>query len=298
MRRMNGWRMVVAVAIVAGIGRQATAEKADGPRGTIEKASVAYAEAFNRRDYEALADQWTAGAVLVEGGSRVAGRDAIVRSIRGWLEKHPKASMRIDVTGVEMIAESLARVAGTIVFTRSTGETPVMSPFTSLRVVDDGAWRLAESVVSPNHAAALDDLGWLLGSWQAHDPQSGMTMSATYEKAAGGRVILGRIRIEQKDGRPVEAIEVIHADRAAGVIHVAVNDSTGAHAEGVIESDGTTLNRSLVGSPGDGADGGRAQWVQSIVPGGDGRFTMQSIERSLDGRPLPDGQPMHFTRKK
>jgi hypothetical protein len=52
-----------------------------------------------------------------------------------------------------------------------------------------------------------------------------------------------------------------------------------------------------VGVPGEGTSGSRAKWVQTIVPGGEGRFTMQSIERSLDGRPLPDGQPMHFRKK-
>jgi len=36
--------------------------------------------------------------------------------------------------------------------------------------------------------------------------------------------------------------------------------------------------------------------VQVIMPGGDGRFTLQSIERSLDGRRMPDGAALNFKK--
>lgn len=289
--------VVIAALLTVACGRLKADDAAIAAREAVSKASEAYAAAYNKRDFEALADQWVAAAELVEGGSRAAGRERIVASIRGWLEKHPQATLAIAVTDIEMPVATLARVRGVMRFTRRPGEKPVASAFTSLRALEDGRWRLVESIVAPSHAAALDDLLWLAGSWQAIDAKTGTTVDAVYEKAIGGRAIVGRITLKPKSGPPVEALEVIHADRGAGVIRAMVHDSTGAHAEGVIESDGTSFNRSLVGVPGDGVGGGRAQWVQTIVPGGEGRFTMQSIERSLDGRPLPDGQPMHFRKK-
>jgi hypothetical protein len=33
-----------------------------------------------------------------------------------------------------------------------------------------------------------------------------------------------------------------------------------------------------------------------IAPAGEGRVTMHSIERSIDGVALPDGQPLHFRK--
>jgi hypothetical protein len=36
--------------------------------------------------------------------------------------------------------------------------------------------------------------------------------------------------------------------------------------------------------------------VRAIAPTGDGRFTQQSIERTIDGRPIPDGEPLHFKK--
>lgn len=296
MQRSVGFVGLVVVSLVA-ISITRADEAAGDVRESIMKASAAYADAYNARDYQALAEQWTTGAELVEGGSRAAGREAIVASIRGWLERHPEARITIDIADVQLAAPTLARVRGRIRFSRQPGAAPQESQFTCLRVLDNGTWRLAESVVAMNHAAALDDLNWLVGGWRATDPKTGTTIDAVYERALGGRVILGRIKLVPKEGEPVESLEIIHADRAAGIVRVAIHDSTGAQAQGVIEADGTSFSRSLVGTPGETAGGSRTQWVQSIVRGGPDRFTMQSLERSLDGTPLPDGQPMHFQKK-
>lgn len=293
MQRLSGLLAVCLVAVGA-----ARADEAGGDvREAIAKASAAYVDAYNARDYQALGDQWTPGAELIEGGSRVVGREAIVASIRGWLEKHPEARIRIDLADVDLAAPALARVRGRIRFSRQPGAAPQDSPFTCLRILEDGTWRLAESVVALNQAAALDDLNWLVGAWQARDTKTGTTIDAVYERALGGRAIIGRVKLVPSTGEPVESLEVIHADREAGAVRVAIHDSTGAQAQGVIEADGTSFSRSLVGTPGEGAGGRRTQWVQAIVRGGADTFTMQSLERSLDGTPLPDGQPMHFQKK-
>lgn len=271
-------------------------DESDGVRKTIEQVSAAYADAYNARNFEALADQWVDQADLIEGGSRVTGRDAIVKSIRGWLEKHAEARIQVDVERVDLVAKTLARVDGVILFSPSKEEPPIPSRFSSLRVLEDGTWRLVESVVAPSHAAALHDLGWLIGSWQATDDKTGMTVDLTVEKAAGGFALVGRTTMRSKTGATREAIEVIHADRDDGLIRTSIIDSLGAHAEGVIEGDGMTLNRVLTGVPGDAVAGSRVQYVQTLVPGGEGQFTLHSIERSIDGRPVPDGSPLHFTK--
>lgn len=271
------------------------AAAADGIEADVRTASAAYADAYNRRDYQALAAQWTERAELVEGGARVTGRDAIVASIRGWLERHPQAKLAVNVSQIEPVARPLVRVRGTLAFTKKPGEKPVETPFESLRVLEDGAWRLAESIVAPSPAAALDELGWLVGTWQATDAKEGTTVTMTLEKAVGGQALLGRTKIVPKQGAAIESLDLIHADRATGQVRSWLFDSTGARAEGVFSADGTAFNRTLVGTPADGV--GRAQWTQVIVPGGEGRFTLQSIDRSLDGQPLPDNPPLHFKRK-
>jgi len=286
-------RILLATVMLGCVGGLAAA--ADSIERDLRTATAAYADAYNKRDYQALAAQWTDRAELVEGGARVAGRDAIVASIRGWLERHPQAKLAVTVNAVDHIAGPLARVRGTLAFTKKPGEKPMETQFESLRVLEDGSWRIAESLVAPSPAAALDDLAWLVGSWQATDAKEGTTVTLTYEKAVGGHALVGRTKIVPKQGETIEAIDLIHADRATGLVRSWLFDSTGARGEGVFASDGTVFNRTFAGTPADGS--GRTAWTQVIVPGGEGRFTLQSIDRSLDGQPLPDNPPLHFRKK-
>ncbi len=286
-------RILLATVMLGCVGGLAAA--ADSIERDLRTATAAYADAYNKRDYQALAAQWTDRAELVEGGARVAGRDAIVASIRGWLERHPQAKLAVTVNAVDHVAGPLARVRGTLAFTKKPGDKPVETQFESLRVLEDGSWRIAESLVAPSPAAALDDLAWLVGSWQATDAKEGTTVTLTYEKAVGGHALVGRTKIVPKQGETIEAIDLIHADRATGLVRSWLFDSTGARGEGMFASDGTAFNRTFAGTPADGS--GRTAWTQVIVPGGEGRFTLQSIDRSLDGQPLPDNPPLHFRKK-
>jgi ketosteroid isomerase-like protein len=267
----------------------------------LKKASAAYAEAFNKRDYAALADQWTERAELVEGGSRLEGRDTIVGSIKAWRERHPEASLAIELRDVEPVAEPIARVSGVMRFTRKPGEKPAESTFRALRVREGSTWRLAESRVTPAHVAALDDLDWMLGTWQA-EVADRATIEITYEKALGGYCILGRTRITPQPGKAtllpqgIEAMEVIHADRDAGLIRAWVFDSTGARADGYFEFDGTSFEKVMSGTPSDAVRGRKAAWVQMISPSGEGKVTTHMIERTIDGVGLPDAAPLTFKK--
>lgn len=269
----------------------------------LKKASAAYAEAFNKGDFAALADQWTPRAELVEGGARLEGRDTIVESIKAWKARHPQASLAIELRDVEHVAEPMARVSGVMRFTRKPGEKPLESRFTGLRVKEGGVWRLAESRVTPAHVAALDDLDWILGTWQA-DVADRATIQIAYEKALGGYTIVGRTKITPKPGKAVnlpngiEAMEVIHADRDAGLIRSWVFDSTGARAEGFFEFDGTSFEKVMSGTPSDAVRGRVASWVQVISPSGEGKVTTHMIERTIDGVGLPDAAPLTFKKVK
>jgi len=282
----------LSAALVIAAGARATDESLVEQ---VRKASTAYADAYNKKDYKALADQWTERAELVEGGRRLEGREAIMASLRAWRDRHPDAALQVVVSDVDMLAAPLARVSGVIRFTRRPGDKPIESRFESLRVLEDGTWRLAESLVAPSHAAALDDLDWMLGTWRS-EGNSGPVVEAVYEQAVGGYGIVGRTKTKPKSGPALESIEFIHADRDSGRVRCWVFDSTGARAEGVFEADGTTINRTMVGTPADAVPGRVSRWVQVISPGGDDRCTLHSIERSIDGRPVPDGDPVHLRK--
>lgn len=263
---------------------------------SVRKAADAYATAFNSGDQKALTAQWTAGAELEEGTGSLKGRDAIVASLMQWRTIHPQAVLSIDVTDVTPLGSGVARVRGRLTFTGQPGQEPLASRFESLRVLEDGVWRIAESRVLPSSRAALAGLSWLVGSWQSTDPKTGTTIDATYEKSLGGNALVGRIKTSRKDGSTVEALDLIHADRITGLVRSTVVDSTGAQAEGVLSSDGTSFNRSFAGVPGDPAIGDHAEWVQVLAPLGSDKILWHTIERRIDGRSTPDTDPVHFRR--
>jgi hypothetical protein len=274
------------------------APSAAGIIAAVREAAAAYAQAFNKGDEAALGDQWTLGAELDEAGESFKGRDAILASIVRVRKLYPQASLSVTVSDVQPLGEGVARVQGALTFTRQPGEEPLVSRFDSLRVLEGGRWRIAESRVIPSARAALADLGWMLGRWQSSDPKSGTSVDATYEKVLGGHAIMGRIKTVKKDGSTVEAIDVIQADRRTGRVRSWTLDSTGSHAEGEFMTDGTSFNRSHVAAPGDPGVGDRAEWVQVLTPLGRDLVLWHSIERTLDGRPLPDTDPIHLRRVK
>jgi hypothetical protein len=132
----------------------------------VRRAAEAYATAFNAGDDKALGDQWTRGAELEEGGTLLTGREAIVASLKQWRTIHPQSALKIDVTDMQLLGVGVARVQGTLTFAKQAGAEPVVSRFDTLRVLENGTWRIAESRVVPSPRAALADLDWMIGSWQ------------------------------------------------------------------------------------------------------------------------------------
>jgi uncharacterized protein (TIGR02246 family) len=284
------------VVVTAGTMLCAAALKAAEPAAAIREASDRYCEAFNAADAEGLAAQWTADARLVEGGGTLRGRDRIVESLLAWRRAHPRATLAIDLTGIDRLGDTVARVRGRLRFTPEPGSEPHTSDFESLRVLEQGEWRLADSLVGPSATALLDELAWLLGTWKSVDESGGAVHEIRYERSLGGRVITGRGRITSQSGDPVESLEVIHADPRDGVVRSSLWDSTGARATGAFSFDGTIFNRSLVGTSGEAAGARPVGWVQVIAPASGGRMILQSIERMHDGLPMPDGQPIVFSK--
>jgi uncharacterized protein (TIGR02246 family) len=297
----RGWHIPWAICLVgiAWLGGSQSLLAADAV-SEIRQAAAGYVEAFQKADAAALREQWTERATLVEGGEVIHGRSAIVAGLVAWRNQHPGCTLAVDVSDIDVIAEPLARVSGVIRFTPKPGDKPLVSRFTSLRVREGNTWRIAESVVEPERAAALDELDWLLGTWKASGKPAedgGKTeVEITYEKPVGDFCIVGHAKY-QAAGRPaVTALEVIHADRESGLVRCWVFDSSGTRAEGVIESDGTTYHQSMTGTPSEGVPGNVAKWVQVIAPTGEGRCTVHAIERSIDDVPVPDGEPLHFQK--
>lgn len=286
-------------AALAWAGRsRGLAADADGDadaEAAVRAAAVAYAEAFNAGDMEALAAQWAEQAELVEADAQLEGRDRIVAAIKAVRAKAPNIRMVIEVDEVSFITSGLARVSGRLGVRYRENGPMVASDFTSLRALEDGAWVLAESLVISTPQASLGDVGWMTGTWKG-TTVGGEPLSIEVSQELDGLAVISRLTVGPAESPILTAIDVIQADAASGRLRSWTFDSSGSRAEGVLMSDGSSFNRVVEGIPAAGSGAGESRWVQVITPLDANRIAMQSIERSVDGQPLPDTDVIILTR--
>jgi len=267
----------------------------------MQEAGEAYEQAFNKKDFKALGNQWTAQAELSESGKTLRGREAIVQFVRATFVRAPQAQMDVQVEQVKPLGESAVRVAGKIRVRENPEGKWFISRFASLRVKEGDTWRIASSSVEPIIEASLEDLAWLQGKWQAEvtdGEDQGLVVTGGIQTMLGGKLLVCHLMRKPKDGPPVESIQILNPDPHTGLIRTWVFESTGGRAEGVLESDGHTLNSVLVGKPSAPEVGNRVESVQVINPVSRDEFIWQPIERVVDGVRMPDQKPLRFKRQK
>lgn len=268
------------VAAEAGQGRPALPEPPAAQ--AIRKAADDYAKAFNSRDFAAIGNQWTALAEMhQDNGTTTRGREAIVAVIKNAANHRPKSTINVSVESVDMLGNGAARVRGTIVL-KDEGEVGVWATrFSSLRVLEDGQWRLADTKETAIATAAIEDLAWLAGSWTANSPLGQVTV--TYEKTLANKGLLGKISVKPATGPATEVVEVIQA--RDGEIRSWVFDSTGLSGEGYWEHDGARFNRTIHGVTADGSPASSVIVLTRVSPD---TVLWHAIERIRGSERMPD----------
>jgi len=170
--------------------------------GEIRDMLRSYLRAFNQHDAAALAAHWSpAGeSVDLDSGDVTSGREAVREVFAALFAEDDAATIDIDVTAVRPIREDVAVVDG-VTRVAFTDGLPAGSRFSAVVVREGGRW-LLESVreaAQPQAAPAgrpLDDLAWLVGSWE--DAGAGVT-AGTQCFWSAGRAFLVRTHSVQPD---------------------------------------------------------------------------------------------------
>ncbi len=142
-----------------------------------------YLRAFNRHDTAALAAHWSATAENVDLDSGVVtnGREAVREVFSSLFEDDATAAIDIDVTSIRPLRDDVAVVDGVSLL--SFADDPqAASRFTAVVVKHEGRWLLesvresAQPVPQAPAGRPLDELAWLVGSWE--DVGAGVTASS------------------------------------------------------------------------------------------------------------------------
>jgi hypothetical protein len=163
-------------------------------------------------------------------------------------------------------------------------------------VKKDGAWlisELDEKTLPPADAAAaaLDELGWMVGSWKDNSP--GVTVTTTVDWTKNNHFLRRSVSIQREGEDPMDATEVIGYDPVEGEVRSWVFDSEGGFGGGAWKREGNKWIVSFSATAPDGTTS-TAQHVITYVD--DKKFTWESINRQSEGEVLPNLEKIEVVR--
>lgn len=261
------------------------------PSETAKAQTDAYVAAFNKGDAKALAALYAEDTqYTTDDGSVVAGRETVAGNLAKFFAKNKGATLSIKTESARFLTPDVLVEKGL----SSIGDQTTR--YSCTYVKQNGAWlisELNETALPPADAAAeaLDELGWLVGSWKDNAPGATVTTTADWTR---NRHFLRRSIVVTREGEdPTEATEVIGYDPVAGGIRSWVFDSEGGFGEGAWTREG---NKWLISFTATAPDGSTSSAQQVITYLDDSKFTWESINRQRDGEALPNLDKIEVVR--
>jgi uncharacterized protein (TIGR02246 family) len=294
--------VVVAVVAIGYLRGQQTTEKlasGQADKGNaadtdaIKKAGQSFLKAYLAGDAKAMAALWTEnGEYFADDGTILRGRVDIEKAYRDlFAKKKPETEAEIDVTSIRFPSKDSAIEEG--YFRMRTGkEAAVSTKYTVLHVREGGKWLMAVVREWPSEGNSLEDLDWLIGTWEAKREDA--EIRATYEWWGDKAFIRAILNIKQKE-QTSKGFQMIGKDHSTGQVRSWSFDEGGSFGEATWNRDGRKWVQAATAVLEDGS----VQEMTHILTWIDkDAFTFQSVQRALNGEPMPDIAPIRVTRVK
>jgi uncharacterized protein (TIGR02246 family) len=294
--------LVLALLLLGAVSADDRAEaRAAGKQGeeAIRKAVQSYVAAYNKKDVEGLMAHWAEDAEFVdEAGKSVAGRAALTAMFKRTFEGRKDLTLKVTTKSIRLLRPDIAVMDGTAT-TTAADDARDSSPFTAIWARANGKWLLARVQDLPGEGAAdtdshyqyLKPLEWLVGEWENTDKDNRVTLTCKWTRNRNFLLIEQLIHL--KDREVMSVTQVIGWDPRLEQIRSWVFDASGGFGEGIWAREG---NRWAVKSEGVTADRGVASATSVWKFIDDKDFEWESIERAIDGVPMPDLR-LKYTRK-
>ncbi len=259
----------------------------------IRKLSAEFTRMLEKGDAKVLAGLWTEEGEYVAGdGTTVRGRPALEAAYTKFFAKTPHVKVEARIHSIRFVSRDSAIEEGTAKVQKGQGEPPMISRYSVLYVREDGAWHIAVLRDGPDEGVTLGNIDWLVGSWIARTPDG--EVRTTYEWDENKAFLRARITIKEKDGTTT-ATQTIARDPRTGGLRSWLFGSDGGFGEAAWSLDG---KRWMLSATGVMADGSEMTATNILTPIDQDSFSWQSIDRTLNGEPLPNIAPIKVTRTK
>jgi uncharacterized protein (TIGR02246 family) len=299
--------IVIASAVVAVValdylrGQQTTEKLVSGQAdkgnaadtAAIKKAGQSFLKAYLAGDVKGMAALWTEnGEYYADDGTILRGRVEIEKAYTDlFAKKKPQTEAEIEVTSIRFPSKDSAIEEGYFK-TRNGKEAAVASKYTVLHVREGGKWLMAVVREWPSEGNSLHDLEWLIGTWEAKREDA--EIHATYEWWGDKAFIRVNLTIKQKE-RTSKGFQMIGKDRSNSQVRSWSFDEEGSFGEATWNRDG---RKWLQASTAVLEDGSVQEMTHILTWINNDAFTFQSVQRVLNGEPMPDIAPIRVTRVK
>jgi uncharacterized protein (TIGR02246 family) len=301
MKSRKSWlTAVAAVALALAVGpAPAQPPKNANPADeeAILKNAEAFVAAFNKGDAKALATFWTAEGDFTDLlGHKTVGREALEKLFAGLLAENKGAQLRIDVTGLRFVTPEVAVEDGTSAVIHPDGLPPARARYTNVHVKKDGKW-LLESVRSapftpPSNYERLKGLEWLVGEW-ADEGGKGEAARISFAWTENQNFLVSHFTTIIKGVSVGGGTSWIGWDPAAKTVRSWMFESSGGFGQGTWTRDGETWTSKTTATL---PDGKKASVTNVVTRVDADTLTWEVKDRTLDGKPQPDVQPVKMKR--
>jgi uncharacterized protein (TIGR02246 family) len=268
----------------------------EADRDAVRTAVKDFAQTFEKGDAKALADLWTEeGEYVADDGTTLHGRAALKDGYTQFFKKNSDAKLEVTIESVRFISHDSAVVEGAArIHKGAKAGEPTSSRISALYAHENGKWLLALLREWPDNGAALRDVDWLIGSWEAKNGD--VDVRTTYEWDEGRTFLHARFTIKNKDKDvTLSGTQLIGKDPRTGLLHSWLFESDGGFGEAVWNWDGKHWKLDAAGVE---ADGGETTATNLLTPLDKDSFTWQSIDRKAGDENLPDIAPVKVIRVK
>jgi uncharacterized protein (TIGR02246 family) len=261
----------------------------------LQKKAEAFVATFNKGDAKGLAAFFTPDADIVDPeGHATRGRAAIEKLYQGYFAENKGAKLTIFVQSVRVARSDLALQDGLTEVIPANGAPPSAARYSVVYGKRDGDWYL-ESVreaiaVPPTNSEHMQDLAFLVGHWQ---DESGGGSTSSYAWAAQGNFLVNSFDWNMQDVPVAGGVQWIGWDASEKKMRTWSFLFNGGFAEAVWNKDG---NRYKIAVRATLRDGKKASATNIFTKIDGDHYSLQLVDRVLDGKPLPDDKPMRMRR--
>jgi uncharacterized protein (TIGR02246 family) len=231
-------------------------------------------------------------------GSKSVGRDELETAFAHFFAAGHGPQLEVRLLSMRMIGKDVAVVEAIPVVTPQSHSLPGSFRATIILARHGGKWQIESLkdflVYRPSNHRHLRELEWMVGHWvDLAGAEMGVSVESTCQWSDNQNFLIREFTVRLRGESKRRGTQVVGWDPRERQIRSWVFDSHGGFLEGWWERDG---DRWLIENEGVLHDGREVSSVNIMRRLTDDRFTLESTERHVDGRPQTNIGPVEVRR--